>query len=331
MAPVVIGSSPRRWRTSCPDRCRAARSSGMGPSGRHSYWRRSSEPNCGRNSFELTNNQQSSNSKVDNGPRWTRTTYLCGKRPWALRLTHAGSQEQGALQPVLCGSRGSRLREVEILGDRTLVAMELDHVLMAVADLATAGREIEVRHGLASIEGGRHPAWGTANRIVPLGDSYLELVAVFDAVKATESAFGRWVASGVSRNTRPLGWAVRTSQLDAIARRLDLSIQDGSRATPDGEQLKWRSAGIDQAAAEPSLPFFIEWGPQTQLPGQAAIRHRAGVASIARLAIDADPGRLADWIAGNQLPIVVRAGVPAVTTIYISSDEGEIVLGSVGG
>jgi hypothetical protein len=199
-----------------------------------------------------------------------------------------------------------------------------------VADLAAAGREIEVHRGLASIEGGRHPAWGTANRIVPLGDSYLELVAVVDAAKATESAFGRWVASGVSGTARPLGWAVRTSQLDEIARRLNLPVHAGSRDTPGGEQLRWRSAGTDQAATEPSLPFFIEWGPQTQRPGQTAIRHPAGPARIARLALSADPGRLADWLGKHQLPIVVREGMPAVTAIYISSDAGEIVLGSVG-
>ena len=209
--------------------------------------------------------------------------------------------------------------------------MELDHVLIAVADLAAAGREIESRHGLASIEGGRHPEWGTANRIVPLGDSYLELVAVVDAAKAAESAFGRWVGSGASSTARPLGWAVRTYQLDELARRLDLPVHAGSRATRGGDLLRWRSAGIDQAAVEPSLPFFIEWGPQTQLPGQAAIRHRAGAASIARLVLVADPGRLADWLGNHQLPIVVRAGSPAVTTIYISSDAGEIVLGSFGG
>lgn len=74
--------------------------------------------------------------------------------------------------------------------------LHLDHVLVAVPDLNAAGREIEVRHGLSSIEGGRHPAWGTANRIVPLGDSYLELVAVVDAAMAAESVFGRWVMSG---------------------------------------------------------------------------------------------------------------------------------------
>jgi len=209
--------------------------------------------------------------------------------------------------------------------------VELDHLLIAVADLAAAAREIEARHGLASIDGGRHPAWGTANRIVPLGDSYLELVAVVDAAKAAESAFGRWVASGASSTARPLGWAVRTYQLDELARRLDLPVHAGSRATRGGDLLRWRSAGIDQAAVEPSLPFFIEWAPQTQLPGQAAIHRRAGAASIARLVLVADPGRLADWLGNHQLPIVVRAGTPAVTTIYISSEAGEIVLGSFGG
>jgi hypothetical protein len=207
--------------------------------------------------------------------------------------------------------------------------VELDHVLMAVSDLAAAGKEIEIRHGLASIEGGRHPAWGTTNRIVPLGDSYLELVAVVDAHKAAGNPFGRWVASGASSIPRPLGWAVRTSHIDEIARRLDLPVHAGSRATPGGELLRWRSAGIDQSIAEPSLPFFIEWDPQTQLPGQAAIRHRAGTAKISRLVLHADPGRLSSWLGDHQLPIVVRTGKPAVSTIYISIDVGEIVLGSV--
>lgn len=220
--------------------------------------------------------------------------------------------------------------EVEHLPRRTLVSVELDHVLIAVADLAAAAREFKSRHGLASVEGGRHPAWGTANRIVPLGDSYLELVAVVDAAKAAESVFGRWIASGASSTARPLGWVVRTHQLDELARRLDLAVHAGSRATPGGDLLRWRSAGMDQAAAEPSLPFFIEWGPQAQLPGRAVIRHRTGAASIAKLILDADPGRLADWLGNHQLPIVVRAGIPAVTTIYISSDAGEVVLGSIG-
>ena len=94
--------------------------------------------------------------------------------------------------------------------------MELDHVLLAVTDLAAAGRELQARYGLASVEGGRHPDWGTANRILPLGDSYLELIAVVDQAAAAGSSLGQWVASRASRLGRPLGWAVRTSGLDAI-------------------------------------------------------------------------------------------------------------------
>jgi hypothetical protein len=52
--------------------------------------------------------------------------------------------------------------------------VELDHVLIAVADLSSAAREMEKSYGLASVEAGRHAGWGTANRIVPLGETYLD-------------------------------------------------------------------------------------------------------------------------------------------------------------
>jgi Glyoxalase-like domain len=137
--------------------------------------------------------------------------------------------------------------------------VELDHALIAVADLAAAARELEARHGLTSVEGGRHPGYGTANRIVPLGDSYLELVTVADESEAARSPFGSWVARVQSVRGRPLGWAVRTHGLDAVARRLELTIRVGSRTTRSGAVLRWRLAGLERAAAEPSLPIVIEW------------------------------------------------------------------------
>lgn len=216
-----------------------------------------------------------------------------------------------------------------VCGAVVSLPVELDHVLVAVTDLAAAGRDIESRHGLMSIEGGTHPAWGTANRIVPLGESYLELVAVVDPDKAAGSAFGRWVASGASAIFRPLGWAVRTSSLDEIARRLNLDVDAGSRAQPGGELLQWRSAGTDDAAAEPSLPFFIEWAAGTRLPGRAAISHRAGQARIARVILYANSGRLGDWLGPHALPIATHSGTPAVVAVHIASDAGEIVLGDV--
>jgi hypothetical protein len=195
-----------------------------------------------------------------------------------------------------------------------------------VADLGAAARDFEARHGLASVGGGRHPGWGTANRIVPLGEAYLELVAVVDETEAARSTFGTWVAEAQPSPARPLGWAVRTHTLDDVARRLDLTVSDGSRATRGGQLLRWRLAGVEQAAAEPSLPFFIEWGERTPSPGRTPAHHGAGPVEIAQLQLDGDADRLATWLGGHELPITVRPGPPALTGIRLTASARQILL-----
>jgi hypothetical protein len=202
--------------------------------------------------------------------------------------------------------------------------VELDHVLIAVADLPTGAQALESRHGLTSIEGGRHGGMGTANRIVPLGHTYLELVAVVDATEAAASPFGSWVAGG--EIPRLLGWCVRTDELDAVAGRLGLSVADGSRARADGTVLRWRMAGIEQARKEPSLPFFIEWGPGTPYPGDAPVEHRMGVPKIEELRIEGDPDRIGRWLGGARLPIAVRNGTPALDSVMLSAEGAQVVL-----
>jgi Glyoxalase-like domain len=204
--------------------------------------------------------------------------------------------------------------------------VELDHVLIAVADLEAAAAAFDERFGLASVEGGRHGAWGTANRIVPLGANYIELVGVVDEAVAAESTFGRWIAEGASPAGRPIGWAVRTDALDDVAKRLGLTVTDGSRKTPSGELLRWRSAGVEQAIAYPALPFFIEWGPGTALPGTTAITHAAAPVAISRLDLDGDRERVDGWLADDTLPLVVRDGRPRLTAVRLRTAWGEVVL-----
>jgi hypothetical protein len=205
--------------------------------------------------------------------------------------------------------------------------MEIDHVLVAVRDLAVAAQEVERLHGLASIEGGRHPGWGTANRIVPLGETYLELVAVVDYAEAEKSVFGRWVARGVTIPGRPIGWAVRTNDIDEVGRRLGLTVRAGSRLTPAGERLEWRTVGVDDAASGGALPFFIEWGRGTPFPGRAMIEHPGGAAAIARILTSGDADRLETWLDGHVLPVTVRPGKPQLAGIVLSRAGREIVLG----
>ena len=201
--------------------------------------------------------------------------------------------------------------------------VEVDHVLVATRDLTEAAEELETRHGLRSVEGGRHPGFGTANRIIPLGGAYIELVAVADPTEARESVFGRWVGSAAADLLRPLGWAVRTDGLDEVARRRGLVVAAGERVTPTGERLAWRAAGVEQAAAEPSLPFFIEWEPGSPFPGAAGA---VSPASLERLSLVGDPARVASWLDGNVLPVDVLPGQAAVTAVVVRSTVGRVVL-----
>jgi hypothetical protein len=196
--------------------------------------------------------------------------------------------------------------------------LELDHVLIAVDDLAAAAKEVEQRFGFASVEGGRHPGWGTANRIVPLGRSYLELIAVVDAAEGEANLAGRWVGAG-SGGLRLLGWAVRPDDLDAVAARLGLEISAGSRQAPRGEQLRWRSAGLERAVTEPCLPFFIEWSAETRFPGLAA----AAPTSISELQLTGDAALVAAWLGPHDLPITVSPGPPGIRALVL---EGAVVL-----
>jgi len=204
--------------------------------------------------------------------------------------------------------------------------MELDHVLIPLADLSRAVSAFERRYGLVSVEGGRHADWGTANRIVPLGDSYLELIAVVDPAEASQSALGRWIAN--ARTGRPLGWVVRTDDLGPVAGRLGLNIGSGSRLTAIGDLLSWRSAGVERAMAEPWLPFFIEWAAGSRLPGRVDVEHPAAATGIKQLIVAGEPKRLSSWLDGHRLPVTLADGGSGVIGVVLSTRSGEIVVGS---
>jgi glyoxalase-like protein len=201
--------------------------------------------------------------------------------------------------------------------------VEIDHVLIRVFDLDGAARVLDAEHGLASMRGGRHPGWGTANRIVPLGETYLELVTVVDEREAAGSSFGRWAAEAASG---PMGWCVRPPSLEAEAARLKLTVNSGSRPTASGELLTWRFAGFEQAAAEPALPFFIEWGDPSLFPGRLAAEHRRGPVELTELVLAGDAGRIEQLLGPHRLLITVRPGAPGLERIVLSGSAGQLVL-----
>jgi hypothetical protein len=135
------------------------------------------------------------------------------------------------------------------------------------------------------------------------------------------------VAAAGAEQARPLGWAVRTHAMDEVAARLGLAVSSGSRAGRDGGTVRWRLAGVEEAAAEPHLPFIVEWAPDTTLPGRAPAAHRDAPLRIVELRLEGNAERLREWLGGASLPVGVREGAPGLAGIRLEGAAGEILLG----
>ena len=142
----------------------------------------------------------------------------------------------------------------------------IDHVVLAVPDPDAAATLLEERLGLEPAPGGRHAALGTVNRLVWLGDSYLELLGVFDEGLAAASWLGRPTLEALADGGEGglVAWSIAVDDLDAVLRWLpsDHGLTgpiDGARTRPDGREVRWRLAHPDPIS--PSAPFLIEHDP----------------------------------------------------------------------
>jgi len=145
----------------------------------------------------------------------------------------------------------------------------IDHVIVAVADLAAAASSVRRGLGLAVVAGGAHPTTGTANRLVWCGDTYLELVAVADPDVARGTWFGAAVVAALERghgavggSAAPVGVALASDDLEADAAARGGELATGSRIRPDGRTVRWRLARAPHRSAggAPAWPlvFLIE-------------------------------------------------------------------------
>src|SRR3954447_8852127 len=125
--------------------------------------------------------------------------------------------------------------------------MRIDHVIYATADLDAAAGRIERELGLRVVGGGRHEGLGTHNRIVPLGEGYLELLAVADPEEASRSDLGRAVTQRIAEvGDGLLGWAVAVDDVQPHAARLGIGLTSIAR-----QGLSAQLAGLAEAMREP--------------------------------------------------------------------------------
>lgn len=181
------------------------------------------------------------------------------------------------------------------------MSLEIDHIVFCVRDLQAAADALRSSHGLTARRGGRHPGHGTENQIVPLGSSYLELVGVVDSREAAASSFGSWVEDHADDELMPHALCLRSDDLDGLCASLGLRASPMSRTRPDGVELHWRFAGLEETISR-GMPFYIEWQVQAE--------HHPGWLSEAGVTQPAD---VEVWLEGDRALLESRtAGAPGV-------------------
>ena len=208
-----------------------------------------------------------------------------------------------------------------------MTAIAIDHVVMVVDDLDEASDRLYRVHGLASIAGGRHAGHGTANRIVPLGESYLELMSVIDGDEAAVSPMGRWALAVRSPGLVPAALCLRTDDADNEAARLGLEPTAMSRTRPDGIVLSWRLVGADDMFGNRRLPFYIQWDDMALHPGRSIAHHRVNPLGIEEVVLSGDTASIRWRIRGADLPVAVMPGPPGVRSVTIRTHGESIVIG----
>jgi hypothetical protein len=205
-------------------------------------------------------------------------------------------------------------------------ALELSQIIYGVRDLDAASARIAAR-GLTVLDGGRHPGLGTANRIVPLGSAYFELLGVVDEAQARANPYGAALLRQIAAGDRLVRWSLRTDAIERVAVARGLLTEARSRRRPDGTTVTWRAAGLDLALVDGWLPFFMQWDDPAGYPGLLAAAHPAQPQGVAWLSLTpGDPALLRRWLGSTRPPLRFVAGEPGLHQVALHTAAGPLIL-----
>ena len=149
------------------------------------------------------------------------------------------------------------------------VRLTIDHLVISCECLDEGTAFVESALGVTMVPGGVHPEMGTHNRLLGLGNVYLEVIAIDPS--ASGQVRPRWFElDGFTGQPRLTNWVARVSSLPRA-----LELAPGGTGTPmrlSRGDLVWNIAVSDDG----SLPFggafpgLIDWGdsvhPTARLP-----------------------------------------------------------------
>lgn len=200
----------------------------------------------------------------------------------------------------------------------------IDHLVIAVPDPDGAAAQLEAELGLAATGGGRHDT-GTHNRLVFLGDAYLELIGAWDRTLAVAHPIGAAVVRALDAGTPGLvTYALGTdgARREVVNLRAAGSpisdVLPGSRARRDGVVVTWQCA-FPPALGPADPPFLIEhemagpeWGVEARAARASFVHPFGGTARLVGLELAvADPAVVAGRIE-RTVGVAISPGPGAV-------------------
>ncbi len=217
----------------------------------------------------------------------------------------------------------------EVNAHPTKVERTVDHLLLGASDLERAVAWVEHKTGVKALTGGSHPGVGTRNALISLSSKrYLEIIAPdpnqpgftfkIDIRKLSEPRLITWAAFAADIE--------KTRKLAQEAGCRPFGPHDGSRATPDGTMLRWKTLGIANAfggdGVEP-IPFFIRWADGSPHPSQDA----PGGCDLQTLAfMHPDPERLVDQLGKLGIGATAKRASKVSLVAALNTPKGRIEL-----
>lgn len=200
--------------------------------------------------------------------------------------------------------------------------MRIDHVIYATWDVSTAVNTFADEYGLAANGGGIHPHLGTRNVLVPTGArQYIELMAVDDP---GASVLASGVANLLDTGRHLFALSVEPDNLDKTASRLGLQVIEGERRSTSGRVVRWRMAGLSEAAGPTRLPFFVDWG-DSDPDVDRSLNH--GVDGIEWVELGGDERVIRAWLGGgDDLPLRFGGGEPGPQAVGIRRGQSTITI-----
>ncbi len=135
----------------------------------------------------------------------------------------------------------------------------IDHIIIGVHNLEKAATQFSQKLGLAVSGGGIHPTGGTANRIIVIGDTYLELIAIHTPEEAQQSMLDR-----LAMHEGYLNFVLASNDIEADGQAMTnrgipiLGPTPGSLRAADGRTRGWSRINIERPDLAQHYPFVIQ-------------------------------------------------------------------------